>query len=181
MISIFKPFLIQSHPKPCLTKSRYKNLWRSLLFTGFITSAATVLSAALPPHKPGAGVSVASPQNLQLEAGVAKATSIHFQKMNRSAQITVALHSSQGLTISSPSQGPWTFSAGDSIEVPLTISAAEDGQFPLMFQVSRSLPNGKNISSITGLVVQVGEKIEKQKAASSGGIRELPAEETISQ
>ena len=134
-------------------------------------------TAEVRHNKTGAYISVQSP-TIQLSAGVASDTTVHFAQEGKKTAAKVELLSSPGLSLSSA--GPWVFQAGEKIAVPLNIQAAANGRYSLMFQVSSEMPNGNVSYSVTGVGVQVGEALAKLKAAASGGIQELPAQETIS-
>ena len=110
-------------------------------------------------QKPGAAVVVSSPSSYDLEKGELKKISIELSAHNPDGVAEVSVRLDAGLSLLS-NRDNWQFELSEKtqLEIPLTISAAENGRYFVHIFTHINTHDGQLLTRAQAVVINVGEQ-----------------------
>lgn len=149
-----------------------------------IFSLGVLLMATNALAKPGAAIGLTSPTNYKLDPYSNTQITVNFELTKSANSIQILMQTKGNVSVVSPSlnQTIALSSKQSTLSFPVELESAEAGVSYLMFNLILTYENGRTEARSLGLRLQVGEAENKEKLgkpANKGGIKELPAQETI--
>lgn len=147
-----------------------------------VAIAQPVETKAVPTRaKPGAAVSLIS-KNQKISAGINTALNLSLQVLSNSGQLSIAISLPENLAlVSGETNVAFDLNSVTSpLSIPLVVNGHIDGKYYITLQATLENNEGKSYRSLSQ-IIWVGDVIPtaKSKNSASGGVKVMPATETI--